>query len=110
MLFRLLIVSLYHYQNYKTLTMNANAASIKQLFGPKSYRQFRETSPWSLMGGDCLRKVITGGGSTVNNQLPSTEMANDYHMQSCSSSRGMITTLIELRTFQNFSVIKLINF
>ena len=61
--------------------MNANAANIKQLFGPKSYRQFRETSPWSLMGGDCLRKVITGGGSTVTNQLPSTEMANGYEIE-----------------------------
>ena len=61
--------------------MNANAANIKQLFGPKSYRQFRETSPWSLMGGDCLRKVITGGGSTVTNQLPPTEMANGYEIE-----------------------------
>ena len=33
------------------------------------------------MGGDCLRKVITGGGSTVTNQLPSTEMANGYEIE-----------------------------
>jgi len=33
------------------------------------------------MGGDCLRKVITGAGSTVNNQLPSIEMANRYETQ-----------------------------
>ena len=32
---------------------------------PKSYRHFRETGPWSLMRGDCLRKVITGGGSSI---------------------------------------------